>query len=400
MAKSILTKNNSIFDEFLPFWYEHLKQWSLSGRLTASAQEALLLDGEPQVLKELVSQWSLGDFEAVPEIALLSNADINGAMGAYAQSTGKIYLNADWLSTATQNAVNAVLTEELGHHLDSKLNQADTQGDEGEYFSDLLWGQEQTEAQKALRRNKNDHSSVLVNGAPVAVEQASTTIRPASPGRTNGEWRNKSGFAALKADGSVITWDSGGGTSSAVASQLRSGISQIFSASYAFAALKTDGSAVTWGGIYEPGGTKVEALASQLSSGISQIFSTIGAFAALKTDGSVVTWGSPGYGADSSPVVGQISSGVRQIFSTSSAFAALKTDGSVVTWGNGGQGGDSSSALVSAKSFPLALPSRHSRLMAPSSPGVIQVLAVTAVRWPMCSRVSVRSAPLNMPSQQ
>ena len=126
--------------DFLPSWYDQLQHWSLGGQLSAAAQEALLLDGEPQALKDLVSQWSAGNFQAVPEIVLLSNADINGALGAYAQSTGKIYLNADWLTTATQEAVNAVLTEELGHHLDALLNAVDTSGDEGRHFSSILHG--------------------------------------------------------------------------------------------------------------------------------------------------------------------------------------------------------------------------------------------------------------------
>jgi hypothetical protein len=63
---------------------------------------------------------------------------MNGAMGAYAISTGTIYLNVDWLAGATKEQVLAVLTEELGHHLDGVLNSVDTVGDEGEYFSCLL----------------------------------------------------------------------------------------------------------------------------------------------------------------------------------------------------------------------------------------------------------------------
>ena len=125
---------------FLPSWYDQLQQWSLSGRLSAAAQEALLLDGEPQALKDLVSHWSAGDFKGVPEIVLLSNLDINGKRRAYTQSTDKIYLKKDWLINASQEAVNTVLVEELGHCPDSKLNQHDSQEDEGEYFSDLLRG--------------------------------------------------------------------------------------------------------------------------------------------------------------------------------------------------------------------------------------------------------------------
>ena len=149
-------------------------------------------------------------------------------------------------------------------------------------------------------------------------------------------------FAALKADGSVVTWGylGGGGDSSAVAEQLSSGVSKIFSTRSAFAALKTDGSVFSWGSSGYGGDSSL--VDSQLSSGVSQIFSNELAFAALKSDGSVVTWGAPGGGGNSSAVADMLSSGVTQIFSTYDAFAALKADGSVVTWGNPYSGGDSS----------------------------------------------------------
>jgi len=159
-------------------------------------------------------------------------------------------------------------------------------------------------------------------------------VTPASPGRTTGEWQNIGAFAALKADGSVVTWGYGGtgGDNSAVASQLSSGVRQIFSSGTAFAALKTDGSLVCWGN--GDGGGNSSVVANQLSSGVNQIFSSYGAFAALKADGSVVSWGNAGGGGDSSAVASQLSSGVRQLFSTANAFAALKTDGSVISWGS------------------------------------------------------------------
>ena len=74
-----------------------------------------------------------------------------------------------------------------------------------------------------------------------------------------------------------------------MASQLRSDVAQIFSTSHAFAALKTDGSVVSWGNRGSVGDSS--AVASQLRSGVTQIFSTSDAFAALKEDGSVITWG-------------------------------------------------------------------------------------------------------------
>ena len=75
-----------------------------------------------------------------------------------------------------------------------------------------------------------------------------------------------------------------------------------------FAALKDDGSVVTWG---DPNtGGDSSAVSSQLEFGVSQIFSS-GSFAALKDDGSVVTWGNPNSGGDSSAVTSQLESGSK-----------------------------------------------------------------------------------------
>jgi surface antigen len=60
------------------------------------------------------------------------------AAGAYALSTRTIYLNDGWMATAGSDQLLAVLTEELGHHLDGLMNQSDTPGDEGEVFAALL----------------------------------------------------------------------------------------------------------------------------------------------------------------------------------------------------------------------------------------------------------------------
>ena len=64
----------------------------------------------------------------------------------------------------------------------------------------------------------------------------------------------------------------------------------------AFAALKEDGSVVTWGYLYSGGDSR--SVSAELQSGVTQIFSTSAAFAALKEDGSVVTWGNSAKGGD------------------------------------------------------------------------------------------------------
>ena len=68
---------------------------------------------------------------------------------------------------------------------------------------------------------------------------------------------------------------------------------------YAFAAIKNNGSVVTWG-LSSYGG---DSPSSQLQSDVVSVYSTLTAFAALKSSGDVVTWGSSDNGGDSSSVL-------------------------------------------------------------------------------------------------
>ncbi len=132
------TTASATLQALLPDWQRLLQGWAADGHLTAAAQEALLLQDEPRTLRRLANRWAASDFRDLPPVVLLSASDMPGAMGAYAISTGTIYLNQDWLLGASRELVFAVLTEELGHHLDGVLNVGDTPGDEGEFFAVLL----------------------------------------------------------------------------------------------------------------------------------------------------------------------------------------------------------------------------------------------------------------------
>lgn len=165
-------------------------------------------------------------------------------------------------------------------------------------------------------------------------------------------YANGIAYAALRADGSVITWGTGdgGGNSSAVSAALNGDIDviQIYSNGYAFAALRIDGSLITWG--YASRGGDSSAVGSALNGDIDviQVYSSGTAFAALRSDGSVITWGYPSGGGDSSAVAGALDGNVDviQVSSGANAFAALRADGSVITWGDSDRGGDSSSVAI------------------------------------------------------
>ena len=106
----------------------------------------------------------------------------------------------------------------------------------------------------------------------------------------------------------------------------------------ASAALRGDGSVVTWGGPYSGGDSS--RVQEQLKK-VQHIQATEAAFAAVLDNGSVVTWGHWHRGGDSSTVQEELKN-VQHIQAAKHAFAAVLDNGSVVTWGDPHFGGDSS----------------------------------------------------------
>ncbi|MFN5220530.1 MAG: calcium-binding protein, partial [Cyanobacteriota bacterium] len=156
-------------------WRDLLQQWASEGRFTAAVLDALNLDAAPLSLLQLTDRLALGNCEDLPAVQLLDAAAMDGAMGAYASSNSTIFLNAHWLATADERSVQAVLTEELGHHLDALLNASDTPGDEGALLAALLLAGELTAEQRARLEAESDWGVVWVDGAVLAVERANIT---------------------------------------------------------------------------------------------------------------------------------------------------------------------------------------------------------------------------------
>ena len=118
----------------------------------------------------------------------------------------------------------------------------------------------------------------------------------------------------------------------------------------AFAALKGDGSVVTWGHLIFGGNS--DSVQSELQGGVRHVVGNESAFAAVKEDGSVVTWGNALDGGDSEKVTSELSGGVEHVGNLS-AFVAVKEDGSVVTWGRAGRGGNSNAGEVRVEGLSL-----------------------------------------------
>ena len=112
------------------------------------------------------------------DVALLDNAQIKGAMAAYAPegpgAAPVIYLNSDWLGVLDTQQVSRLLVEEYGHHLDHLLNQGlDTPGDEGQRFAAAVTGLDSSTPGFA---GDDDHATLDLDGEAVAVEFATLTF--------------------------------------------------------------------------------------------------------------------------------------------------------------------------------------------------------------------------------
>eukprot|EP00746_Dinoflagellata_sp_MGD_P019008 gnl/MRDRNA2_/MRDRNA2_144139_c0_seq1.p1 gnl/MRDRNA2_/MRDRNA2_144139_c0~~gnl/MRDRNA2_/MRDRNA2_144139_c0_seq1.p1 ORF type:complete len:362 (-),score=98.45 gnl/MRDRNA2_/MRDRNA2_144139_c0_seq1:260-1345(-) len=115
-------------------------------------------------------------------------------------------------------------------------------------------------------------------------------------------------FAALKVDGGVVSWGSGGVTGYFyfndyhhqavqlgfvnVREQLTQDVQSIQTTVSAFAALKLDGSVVSWGS-GDPWGRQLgfSKVRDKLTMDVQCVYASKAAFAALKADGTVVAWG-------------------------------------------------------------------------------------------------------------
>jgi len=116
--------------------------------------------------------------DELPQITLVSAELMNGAVGGFDSLTGTVYL-ADSLidpnsvmtsdTEPSPHLVNVII-EELGHWLDSQLNQVDTPGDEGEWLAALVQGDGLSASEIARLRSETDQVVVTLEDQTVRLE--------------------------------------------------------------------------------------------------------------------------------------------------------------------------------------------------------------------------------------
>jgi len=110
-------------------------------------------------------------------VQCLGAQEMPGLRGAYvAKSQGRdetIFLNNDWLATASTPEIESVLLEEIGHAIDFRLHgMNDSDGDEGAVFSAMIRG-----VNLPLReRNQKDQHLLEIDNMRVAVEASASRL--------------------------------------------------------------------------------------------------------------------------------------------------------------------------------------------------------------------------------
>ena len=128
---------------------------------------------------EAIRQRTLaGDFGWMPRIEMVDPSvlnDVSGTqgagagLGAYDAGGDRILLSRDLVEGDPDLALD-ILTEEIGHALDTRLNAHDSAGDEGAVFARLSAGEALSRAELEALRAEDDGGTLLVDGQRVEVE--------------------------------------------------------------------------------------------------------------------------------------------------------------------------------------------------------------------------------------
>ena len=153
-------------------FHSKIKDWAWNQPLVAAAEAALGIPISNSAWQDLLKALQTGDFSLAPDVALLDDAALGGAQGAFSKQ-GLIALNATWAAQASEQELEAVFTEEFGHWLDARFNSSDSPGDEGARFAEALLGLEATD----LAGSDNDAIRIRLNNTWVNAEASSQATR-------------------------------------------------------------------------------------------------------------------------------------------------------------------------------------------------------------------------------
>jgi Ca2+-binding RTX toxin-like protein len=176
----LLTNFNldTILNQALQNTSEYLRQFRFDAGYTTKLETAFGSNFNRSVANQIFDKLAKGNFSDIPSIEIVNRNDINGANGAFAVATGKIYLSQEFITANAQNvnAIVAVLLEEYGHYVDSRINTKDAAGDEGDVFARLVQGKSISQQELAVLRAEDDSATVTLDGQVIQIEKNTNTL--------------------------------------------------------------------------------------------------------------------------------------------------------------------------------------------------------------------------------
>ena len=171
-----------VVDTALRSAYQSLSKFRFDPEYTQKLETAFGQSYNSEVADRLFDKFAEGTFTDIPILKIVNRVAIAGGNGAFSAQTQKVYLAVEFIEQHVNNTpkIADVLIEEIGHFIDSQINEVDAPGDEGDIFSELVQGNSLTEEELRFLKEENDKATVYENDKISSIEQNSTTLRVAT----------------------------------------------------------------------------------------------------------------------------------------------------------------------------------------------------------------------------
>jgi len=155
--------------------------YGIKSRLTEFAQlpnayqllESVFDIQDHKAARTTLNEWREGVFNRLPTVSVLTDVEMQGALGGYSSALNMIFLSH---SVNSHDLITGqVLLEEYGHYLDSRFNPSeDTAGDEGELFSAVVLNKNLSEQSLDRIKSEDDAAYILLSsGERYSIEASS-----------------------------------------------------------------------------------------------------------------------------------------------------------------------------------------------------------------------------------
>ncbi|MGD1920487.1 MAG: hypothetical protein ACFCAD_17335 [Pleurocapsa sp.] len=154
--------------------YDYLNEFARDSDWETEIKDIFGTSYSVEAVNNIINNFSASDFSSLPPIKIVSGQNLQGSNGGYDDINGLIYLSSDFIfgNEDNPNAIVKVILEEVGHHIDARINQKDTLGDEGAAFSSIVLG---SGLQNGLF-DEDDFNIITIDGKEILIEQSDSDL--------------------------------------------------------------------------------------------------------------------------------------------------------------------------------------------------------------------------------